>query len=146
MRRIAATLVASLIVSTVLLAQSAADRAATELEPTIRQAWVDWVKKDRPAVEKIMTEDVVEIWVDGKGPRDKKSSLEGMQQMNITNYSLSDFKFKPLGRDARLAIYRANVEFSMGGPSMKGDLAVSEVWVRHGKEWKLVHYQETEIK
>ena len=91
----------------------------------------------------ILADDAIEIWADGKGPHDKKSTLDGMKSMNIEKYTLSDFKFKPLG-ETELAGYRANVKFE--GVAQEYKMVVSEVWQKRGSEWKLVHYQETEIK
>jgi hypothetical protein len=64
--------------------------------------------------------------------------------MNIEKYSLGDFKFTSLGDKAALADYRANVKFK--GAAQEYKLLVAEVWQKRGGEWKLVHYQETEVK
>ena len=117
---------------------------APALQAKIEQAWKDWVKKDRQAVDRILADDAVEIWADGKGPRGKKSTLDGMAGMNIEKYALSDFKFTPLGEKVELATYRATVRFH--GAAQPDNVDVSEVWVKRGSEWKIVHYQETEIK
>src|SRR4051812_13750140 len=77
----------------------------------IEKAWADWEKKDAKSVGNILADDAIEIWADGKGPHDKKSTLDGMQSMNMEKYALSDFKFTSLGEKAELADYRANVKF-----------------------------------
>lgn len=117
---------------------------APALQGKIEQAWKDWVKKDEKAVSNILADDAVEIWADGKGAHDKKSTLDGMKSMNIEKYTLSDFKVTPLAATAQLAQYRADVQFK-GAPSAY-KLVVTEVWQKRGAEWKLVHYQETEVK
>jgi hypothetical protein len=113
-------------------------------QATIEKAWADFEKKDGAAVSSILADDAIEIWADGKGPHDKKSTLDGMKSMNMEKYSLSDFKFRPLGDKAALADYRANVKFK--GDAKEYKLLVSEVWQKRGGEWKLAHYQETEVK
>jgi len=113
-------------------------------QATIEKAWADFEKKDAAAVSGILADDAIEIWADGKGPHDKKSTLEGMHSMNIEKYTLSDFKFAPLGPRVELADYRANVKFK--GAAQEYKLVVSEVWEKRGRDWKLVHYQETEVK
>jgi hypothetical protein len=127
-------------------AASAKSARAPALQAKIEQAWKDWVKKNRKAVDKVLADDAVEIWADGTGAHDKKSTLEGMQSMNIQKYALSDFKFTPLGPNAQLAQYKAVVEVPSASSTQKYNLVVSEVWQKHGSDWKLVHYQETEIK
>jgi hypothetical protein len=118
--------------------------AIPEFQAKIEQAWKDWAKKDEKAVGSILADDAVEVWADGVGPRDKKSTLDGMKSMNLEKYALSDFKFVPLGDRAQLARYHADVYFK--GAPHPYRLAVSEVWQKRGSEWKLVHYQETEVK
>jgi hypothetical protein len=113
-------------------------------QPTIEKAWADFQKKDAAGVSSVVSDDFIEIWADGSGVHDKKSTLAGMQAMNMEKYSLSDFKFRPLGDKATLADYRANVKFK--GDAKEYKLLVSEVWQKRGAEWKLVHYQETEVK
>ena len=125
-------------------APGAKSAQAPALQGKIEQAWKEWVKKDEKAVGNVLADDAVEIWADGKGPHDKKSTLEGMKSMNIEKYALSDFKFTPLGEKVELATYRATVRFH--GAAQPDNVDVSEVWVKRGGEWKLVHYQETEIK
>jgi hypothetical protein len=117
---------------------------ASPLQGKIEQAWKDWVKKDEHAVGSILADDAVEIWADGKGPHDKKSTLDGMKSMNIEKYALSDFKVTPLAATAQLAQYRADVQFKGAPQAYK--LVVTEFWQKRGAEWKLVHYQKTEIK
>jgi len=127
--------------------KSAAAKGKTAAAPnqaTIEKAWVDFEKKDAAAVGNILAEDAIEIWADGKGPHDKKSTLDGMRAMNIEKYALSDFKFTPLGEKVELADYRATVKFK--GAAQEYKLVVSEVWEKRGRDWKLVHYQETEVK
>jgi ketosteroid isomerase-like protein len=121
-----------------------AKAAAAPNEATIEKAWADFEKKDATAVGSILADDAIEIWADGKGPHDKQSTLDGMKAMNIEKYTLSDFKFTALGEKAKLADYRANVKFK--GAAQEYKLLVAEVWEKRGREWKLVHYQETEVK
>src|SRR4051812_8178310 len=113
-------------------------------QAAIEKAWADFEKKDAAAVGSILADDAIEIWADGKGPHDKKSTLDGMKSMNIEKYGLSDFKFTPVGEKVELADYRANVKFK--GAAQEYKLVVSEVWQKRGGGWKLVHYQETEVK
>jgi hypothetical protein len=154
MKRLVCAFVAMSFIASFSLAQQSKPQAtataksahAPALQAKIEQAWKDWVKKDRKAVDKVLADDAVEIWADGKGARDKKSTLDGMESMNIQKYALSDFKFTPLGANAQLADYHAEVELPSAGSTQKYTLVVSEVWQKRGAEWKLLHYQESEVK
>ena len=123
---------------------SAKSAHSSALQGKIEQAWKDWVKKDEKAVGGILADDAVEIWADGKGPHDKKSTLDGMKSMNLEKYTLSEFKIVPLAATAQLAQYHADVQFK--GAPQPYKLVVTEVWQKRGAEWKLVHYQETEVR
>jgi ketosteroid isomerase-like protein len=125
---------------------AAAGGLASALEGKIRKAWQDWKNKDRKAVSAILADDAVEVEADGRGPRDKEASLADMANMDIEKFALSDFKILPLGGSAALATYKVVLGWTAGGQKMRGALAVTEVWVKRGIEWKLLHYQETEMK
>lgn len=116
------------------------------LETEIRQAWKDWQKKNDKAFASVLATDAVEVEADGRGPRDKKATLADMHAMDVTNYSLSDFKFISLGANSELATYTAKVDGAAGGQKFHMGLAISEVWVKRANEWQLLHYQETEVK
>jgi ketosteroid isomerase-like protein len=119
---------------------------ASSLENKIRQAWQDWKDKKKDAFAAILTDEVVEVEADGKGPRGKQATLADLQNINIQKFALSDFKFTPLGDTAALETYKAVVDLTTEGKQMHFTLAVAEVWVKRGTDWKLLHYQETEMK
>jgi hypothetical protein len=119
---------------------------AVALEIKIRQAWQAWKDKKSDAFAAILTDEVIEVEADGKGPRGKQATLADLQSMNMQNFALSDFKFTPLGNTAALETYKAVVDFTAEGKQRRFTLAVAEVWVKRGNDWKLLHYQETEIK
>src|SRR5882724_1536364 len=109
MKRLVRAVVMLSFISSFSLAQQSKPQAtatksarAPALQAKVEQAWKDWVKKDEKAVGNILADDAVEIWADGKGPHDKRSTLDGMKSMNIEKYALSDFKFTPLGPNAQL--------------------------------------------
>jgi hypothetical protein len=129
-----------------LFTASALAQQPADLESRIRQGWQDFVKKDHAKVAAMLTDDATEVWVDGKGLHDKASTLSSMDGLNISHFELSHFKFRTLGTAATLATYDADVEYEMAGNKVKGRLAVAELWVERGKAWKLLHYQETEVK
>jgi hypothetical protein len=119
---------------------------ASVLEGMIRQAWRDYKDKKREAFAKILADDVIQVEDNGRGPRDKQATLADMENVDIHKYELSDFKFTPLGASAAMETYKAVVDFTADGQNMNVAVAIVEVWVKRGKDWKLLHYQETEVK
>ena len=119
---------------------------AEMLQAKSEQSWKDWQNKDEKAYGGILGEGFVAVLPDGNGPRDKASTLEVMKGMTITNHTLSDFKVTSLGPTAELVTYKAVAHMTIAGNSGRAGLAVAEVWAKSGHDWKLVHYQETEVK
>ncbi len=153
------TLVAAVIIALPVLAltESVIARSASAynppaksveeiLQPKIQKEWKDWQAKDAKAYAEILAEGFVAVEPDGRGPRDQVAAISDMQGMTIGNYTLSDFKFTPLGDKAELATYRADADVTIGGSTGRAGLAVAEVWVKQENNWELAHYQETEIK
>jgi hypothetical protein len=116
------------------------------LQAKSEQSWKDWQNKDEKAYGGILAEGFVSVLPDGQGPRDKVATLPVMHGMTINNYSLSDFKITPLGPTSELVRYRADADMTMGTQTGRLGLAVAEVWVKRGHDWKLLYYQETEVK
>ena len=116
------------------------------LQPKVEKSWKDWQNKDAKAYGDILAEGYVAVLPDGRGPRDRIAALADMQGMTITNYSLSDFKVTALGSTAQLVTYKAAADITIGANTGRTGLAVAEVWVKDEDDWKLLHYQETEVK
>jgi hypothetical protein len=153
------TLVAVVVAALPVLAltQHAVASAATAYNPPAKpgaeliqskteKSWKDWQSKDEKAYGSILADGFMAVLPDGQGPHDKVATLPIMHGMTINNYTLSDFKFTPLGQTAGLATYKADLDMVMGAQSGRVGLAVAEVWVKSENEWKLLHYQETEVK
>lgn len=119
---------------------------ASALEGLIRQAWQYWKDKNKEAFAKIVADDVIQVEDNGRGPRDKQATLADMESEDIHKYLLSDFKFTPLGAGAALETYKAVVDATAEGQKMHVAVAIVEVWIKRGNGWKLLHYQETEVK
>ena len=149
MKRMSGALAIVLTLTLIAHSQQAPKQAsgvASSLEAKIRQAWQNWKDKKKDAFAAILTDDVVEVEADGKGHRGKQATLADLQSMNMQKFALSDFKFTSLGDTAALATYKAVVDLTSQGKPMHFTLAVAEVWVKRGNDWKLLHYQETEMK
>jgi hypothetical protein len=143
MKRMSGALVIALTLALIAHAQQA---PKPSLESKIRQAWQDWKDKKKDAFAAILTDEVIEVEADGKGPRGKQATLADLQNINIQKFALSDFKITMLGDAAALATYKAVADIGPVGKAKQYTLAVSEVWVKRGNDWKLLHYQETEMK
>jgi hypothetical protein len=127
-------------------APAKAPGAAAGIEAKIRQAWQDFKAKNKTGFGAVLADDSTQIWADNKPSRDKASTLKDMDIFTIDTFTLSNVKVTPLGTDAALATYQAKVVGAMDGQKLDVTLAVTEVWVKRGGDWKYLRYHESEIK
>ena len=137
----------------VLLAGAAAAQApagkASDLHATLvkleRQGWELFKNKD-PQWGSLCTPDYTAVFVDGSID-DLSHSLQAMRSFTINHYTLSDTKVIPLGPNAAVLTYTAVVNAAVpGGTAQDQKLAVTDVWVKRGGQWKSIRYHESPAK
>ena len=116
------------------------------LERGEKQGWEAFKNKDRNAFSAIATDDYTAVIADGNGERDLKGTLDSMKEITISSYTLSDFRLTLIGANAALLRYKATASYTIGTQAISGKLAVSDIWVKRGSQWKSLRYQETEMK
>jgi hypothetical protein len=118
----------------------------TMLERREKQGWEAFKNKDRKGFSAIATDDYTAVIADGNGERDLNGTLDSMKEITINSYTLSDFKLTSMGTNAALLRYKASASYTIGTQPISGKLAVSDIWVNRGSQWKSLRYQETEMK
>jgi hypothetical protein len=116
------------------------------LEQRERQGWEAFKNKDRNGFSAIATDDYTAVIADGNGERDLQGTLDSMKEITINSYTLSDFKLTSMGSNAALLRYKASASYTIGTQPITGKLAVSDIWVKRGSQWKTLRYQETAMK
>ena len=120
---------------------------SSAVESRIREAWQDFKEKKADAYAALLDDDFTAVEIDGKGPHDKKASVEEVTAGNLNSYSLNDLKVIALGRDSALATYTANTDGVMpDGKIVHGTVIATDIWVRRAGIWKNLHYHESELK
>ena len=119
---------------------------ATVIEAKIHQAWDAFKNKNKDQYAVLMADDFQEAEEDGKGFRNKDAELAEIGEYGLADYKLSDLKVKPLGSQAALVTYRAEYSGSAEGQSYNNKSVIGEVWVKQGKDWKILHVQETKVQ
>jgi hypothetical protein len=102
--------------------------------------------KDRNGLSAIATDDYTAVIADENGERDLKGTLDSMKEITIKSCTLSDFKLTSMGTHAAPLRYKASASYTIGTQPISGRLAVSDIWVKCGSQWKSLRYQETEMK
>jgi len=125
---------------------AASSPEAATLEANIRKVWEGFKNKNKESVAALLADGFREVEEDGNGFGDRAAELAMIDDYELKNYTLKDFKVKPLGKDSALVTYLAHYEGKAGGQPIQANTAYGEVWVNEGDAWKLLYVQETNVK
>ncbi len=147
-----------LLAATVAIAQTSAPKPAAKsdkpggasLQATIekveKDAWEAFKNHDDNTLIALSAPEYTAVIADQKPPRDAAAAAAVSHQIIVHKYSFSDFKVTQLGPNAALATYISSGSASFGnGQPQDFKLAVTDVWVKRGGQWKAVRYHESEI-
>jgi hypothetical protein len=115
-------------------------------EAKVRKAWEDYKNKNKDGFAAILADGFREVEEDSSGFADKKAILEGMDQLELSQYTLKDFDTRPAGANAALVTYMADYSGKLAGEPLQAKCIYGEVWTKRGNEWKLLYVQETKVK
>lgn len=73
----------------------------------------------------------------------KAKLLSSMQYIDVSHYSMENFKTRSLGPDAALVTYDLKINASIAGSQLPQKQYASSVWVRKGSAWQLIFHQAT---
>lgn len=99
-------------------------------------------RKDVDFFKNITTDDFLEVAADAK-VYSKDEMMEGLNVVNLENYSIYDAKVLPLNDNAAVVTYDAIVQMSVGDERAPRYQHVSSVWVNQGGKWLLKFQQAT---
>jgi hypothetical protein len=100
--------------------------------------------KDFKAFGDLLAADSIDVG--SIGVHDKAASLKDIEQLNLTDYNLSDWKVTKLGPDAAVVTYSATAKGDMGGKPFPADaVRASTAWVNRDGKWLAVYHQETPV-
>ena len=145
---------ATLLIAAVCLAMIATATAqsksavpsATEMEAKVKKSWEDFKTKNKAGFAADLAEGFREVEDDGDGARDQKAELEEMDQLELTQFALTNFKVDSIGGDGVLVTYAGEYSGKFDGKDVHQKAVYSEVWVRRGNAWKVLYIQETNVK
>ena len=119
---------------------------AATLEANVRKVWAEFKNKNKEAVASMLADGFRAADEGGSGFGDEKDELAAMDAFQLDNYELKDFTVKPLGPRSALVTYSAQYQGKYAGEPVQSKTIVGEVWIKQGDEWKVVYYQETNVK
>ena len=105
--------------------------------------WEAWKNQDAASNDAIIADDFSSFWPDGTRHIGKPTAQQ-MSEQPITGYKLSQLRVVPVGVDAALVTYFANVKTP--GNIVEFQMAVGEVWVKRHGQWLIRAYSGTLMK
>ena len=116
-----------------------------ELISKERRTWELYKKKDVEALAELTSEDFYDIYPAGEVVG-KKQYLQDVLDIDVKDYSLSDFKVVMLNEGAAIVVYKARVHGVVKGRDLKSEVAVTSGWARREGRWLNVFYRENALE
>jgi len=114
------------------------DELTDALARIVRGIWDAYLAEDAERHAGFMADDYSAVHPDGSFHTRPPTAAE-IAAARISRYRLTELEAWPLGAEAALMRYLAEVE--AGGAKYR--FVVGEVWVKRGVEWKCRYYQPT---
>ncbi|MFZ3329554.1 MAG: nuclear transport factor 2 family protein [Candidatus Acidiferrales bacterium] len=105
--------------------------------------WEAWKHKDKPSNDAVIAENFHAFGPDGS-LRAGRPTVQQMIDEPITGYKLSQFRVVPVGADAALVTYIADV--TLPGDKPEFHMAVGEVWKKRNGQWLIYAFSGTPLK
>jgi ketosteroid isomerase-like protein len=105
--------------------------------------WEAWKNQDAASNYAIVADDFNSFWPDGSRHIGKPTAQQMAEQV-ITGYKLSQLRVVPVGADAALVTYFADVKSP--GSNIEFQMAVGEVWAKRNGHWIIRAYSGTLMK
>ncbi len=109
--------------------------------------WEAWKNQDAASNNAIIADDFNSFWPDGSRHIGKPTAQQTSEQP-ITGYKLSQLRAVPVGADAALVTYFADVKTPGDNVEHQKEfqMAVGEVWVKRNGQWLIRGYSGTLMK
>ena len=121
-------------------------KLADLLEAKVRAAWAAFKQKDKEGYAKFLTDDFQAVEADGEGERTRLHVLREVEHCMYTDYLLQFFQVQPIGPDAAFVTYESSMQFPKGSALRFRRVFIGELWAKRNGEWKMMRYQETQVR
>lgn len=121
------------------MTQSSLDKAWIEREKAV---WETIKNKQFDAFRRYYADDFKSVSVDGV--HDIKQEMEGVRNVDLKSYSLTDLKVLTPNKGTAIVTFKVTVQGSYKEQDISGAYYASSVWVNRGGKWRAIFY--TEVK
>ncbi len=125
---------------------AAQSKLAEVLEGKVRAAWTTFKKKDKAGYAAFLTDDFQAVESDGDGERTKLQTLREVEHSNYNDYLLQLFQVQPLGPHYAFVTYESTMQFPKSSALRFKRVFIGELWTNRDGEWKMMRYQETQVR
>src|SRR5580692_8832516 len=98
------------------------------------------------ASAEFLTDDFQAVESDGDGERAKLHVLREVEHCMYIDYMLQLFQVQPLGPDYAFVTYESSMQFPRTSTLRFRRVFVGELWTRREGKWKMMRYQETQVR
>lgn len=106
-----------------------------------KQAWEEWKNKNRGFVQNFLADDA--FFVYGDGVVNKTQIVKAIGSCEFKSYSLDNFRFLMLDKNAVLLTYTTAQDIVCGGKTQPAMVRSTSVYVKRSGKWLNTFYMET---
>lgn len=121
------------------------DALTKALAEWLQELWDAYVCSDMASHSAILANDYRAVHPDGS-VHVGKPSAQDLAAAPIEDYWLKELQAWPIGEEAALVTYAAEVEVRNQLSAARHKFAVGEVWAKREGEWKCRYYHATTLK
>ena len=107
--------------------------------------WDSYERGDLEEHNDMLADNYTAVYADGS-VHTGKPNVEQLKASPITRFALADSKFEPVGTNAYLVTYVADVDVPRNADTERMAFAVGEIWVTEDGMWVCRYHQETKLK
>ena len=113
-----------------------------DLKAKEQAAWQAFKDKNATAFGAMITDDAINI-AGGLMQKGKQDLVKSVNECTTNSFSLSDFSFLWIDKDAVILTYNASQDVTCGGQKQPAKVIASSVWQKKGGKWVSPFHQET---
>jgi len=117
----------------------------TTIAQHLREMWDAYVRIDEPTHTQCFTPDCRAVHPNGTVHIGPPTAAE-IAANHIEDYWLTNLQVWPVGQEAAIATFTAEVQVRTGAAPQRFKFEVGEVWIKHAERWKSRYYHATPLK
>jgi hypothetical protein len=122
--------------ATIALSIAAPDKDA--LMEKEKAAWQAFKDKKADDFKKVVSADMVGVYVDGTA--DMQKEMDGMQKWDMKSFAISDFKITSAGPNIIITTYVVQIEGTFDGKDAGGTYNAGSVWKKMNGAWQAIFH------